>query len=205
MKLKNLIFLSMPLITLSFTHPLYHLVKFVYDGDTILLDTGEKVRYSGIDAPEIGHKGEKNEFMALASRDFNLHLVGKDRVRLEFDREKRDRHGRLLAYIFLEKGDMVNALMVRRGLARLMVKRPNIKYLSLLLHNQRLAMGERLGLWQKDPKKLEKYYLGNRKSYRFHRPGCPFGTKIGPHNLVRFRRRRDAFWEGFSPCKRCRP
>ncbi len=62
MKRKNLIiFLFIAIITLSFTHSPYGLVKFVFDGDTILLDTDEKVRYLGIDAPEIGYEGEKSE------------------------------------------------------------------------------------------------------------------------------------------------
>ncbi len=190
---------------LSLTYPAYDRVKFVYDGDTILLDRGRKVRYLGIDAPEIGHEGKEDEFMAIASRDFNLHLVGNTRVRLEFDRQKRDPHGRLLAYVFLENGDMVNALLVRRGFARVMVKRPNLKYFSLLLDDQRLAMAENLGIWSEDGVKMERYYLGSRKSYRFHRPGCAFASQIRPHNLVMFETRHQAFWEGFSPCKRCRP
>ena len=53
MKRKNLIiFLFIAIITLSSTHYPYGLVKFVFDGDTILLDTDEKVRYLGIDAPD---------------------------------------------------------------------------------------------------------------------------------------------------------
>ncbi|MBW1768814.1 MAG: hypothetical protein JRJ65_17420 [Deltaproteobacteria bacterium] len=52
MKRKNfIILLFIALICLSFTRPSYHLVKSVYDGDTILIETGEKVRYLGIDVP----------------------------------------------------------------------------------------------------------------------------------------------------------
>jgi len=205
MKRKNLIFLFMAFFGLSFTQSNRHLVKYVYDGDTVLMDTQEKLRYLGIDAPEMGSRGKKNEFMAIESRDFNLRLVGQSWVKLEFDREKKDRHGRLLGYVFLENGDMVNALLVRKGLASVLIKRPNLKYLDLLIHNQRLAMEEKLGIWRKAIIKPENYYLGSSKSFRFHRPGCPFSRKILSHNLVRFKRYRDAFWEGFSPCKRCGP
>jgi len=169
------------------------------------MDTGERVRYLGIDAPEIGHEGIKSEFKALSSRNYNIRLIGQRRIRLEFDQEKNDRHGRLLAYVFLETGEMVNALMVRRGLAHVMVKRPNLKYFDILRHDQRLAMEEKLGIWRKKSLTKETHYMGSRKSYRFHRPGCPFGSKIPSPNLVRFKNRRDAFWAGFSPCKRCRP
>ena len=206
MKDKNLIMLLfIALIPLSFTPLLYHCVTFVYDGDTVLMDTGERVRYLGIDAPEIGHEGKTSEFMALSSREYHIRLVGQRRIRLEFDQEKNDRYRRLLAYVFLENGEMVNALMVRRGLAHVMVNRPNLKYFDLLLRDQRLAMEEKLGIWRKKSLTQEKQYIGSRKSYRFHRPGCPFGRKIPSRNFVRLTNRHDAFWAGFSPCKSCRP
>jgi hypothetical protein len=153
----------------------------------------------------MGYQGKKSEFMAIAARDYNSRLVNKKRVRLEFDQEKRDHHGRLLAYVFLEGGEMVNALLLRRGFAHVMVNRPNLKYFSLLLNDQRMAMGEKLGIWSQATAKMERYYLGNGKSYRFHRPGCAFSAQIRAHNLVKFDSRRKAFWEGFSPCKRCSP
>ncbi len=206
MNRKNLLpFLFIALLGLSFGHPTNELVKSVYDGDTILLETGEKVRYLGIDAPEIGYEGKKSEFMAMASRAYNLNLVAKKRVTLEFDQEKRDRHGRLLAYVFLENGEMVNALMLRHGFARVMVERPNLKYFSRLLIDQRHAMGEKRGIWSQDTANAESFYPGSSKSYRFHRPGCAFAVQIRPSNLVRFQNRHKAFWKGFSPCKRCSP
>ena len=67
--------------------PLYS-IKFVYDGDTILTNTDQKVRYLGMDAPEIRYGVKKSEFMARAARDENICLVEKRRVILEFDRKK---------------------------------------------------------------------------------------------------------------------
>jgi len=55
MKRKNLIFLFMAFLGLSFTQSNRHLVKYVYDGDTVLMDIDEKLRYLGIDAPELGN------------------------------------------------------------------------------------------------------------------------------------------------------
>lgn len=90
--------------------------KAVYDGDTILLKNGMKVRYLGIDAPEMGYETEDPpERMAPEARDLNRLLVGNRRVRLEFDEIREDRYGRALAYVFLEGGEMVNALLVRKG------------------------------------------------------------------------------------------
>jgi len=100
--------------------PLYS-VKFVYDGDTILTNTDQKVRYLGIDAPEIGYGVKKSEFMALASRDENIRLVEKRRVLLEFDRKKTDQYGRLLAYVYLKNGEMVNTHLGKRPFGKVSV------------------------------------------------------------------------------------
>ena len=200
-----LMLLLVAAFTLSFAPAIYERVMSVYDGDTILLKSGKRVRYLGIDAPEIGHKGETNEFMALASKAFNISLVTEKRVKLEFDQEERDAYDRLLAYVYLENGGMINALMVKQGLAWVMARRPNLKHFSYLLNAQRSAMEEGLGIWSREELKSENRYIGSRGSYCFHRSECAFAQQIRPHNLVVFEKRRDAFWEGFSPCKRCRP
>lgn len=206
MKRKSLITaLIIVLFSLSFTTLPSFVVRYVYDGDTAVLSTGEEVRYLGIDAPEIGHGGEKSDFMAFESRSCNLYLVRNASVRLEFDEERKDRHGRLLAYVFLENGDMVNALLVRKGFACVLVKRPNMKYFSLLLECQRQAITEKIGIWNKPPEKKEPYYLASRDSYRFHRPTCPLGRRIAGRNLVRFETSDKAYWEGYSPCRECKP
>jgi len=194
--------LLIALLTLSAVKPY---VKQVYDGDTVALSTGEHVRYLGVDAPEIDHQGGKSDFMAHEARELNAKLVQGKQIRLEFDQERNDRHGRLLAYVFLENGDMVNALLVKNGLARVLPKPPNLKYFSLLLDSQRRAMAERVGIWQKEPEKPERYYIGNSDSYRFHRPSCPLGKTISGHHRVRFESGYKASWEGYSPCSQCKP
>jgi len=186
-------------------HASNHRVRYVFDGDTILLDTGKRVRYVGIDAPEIGREGKESEFMALKARAFNRQLVAQNKIRLEFDHERKDRHGRLLAYVFLESGEMVNGLLVRKGFAHVLCKKPNVKYQALFLRYQRLAMTEKLGIWTGKAPALEPYYVGNSGSKRFHRPTCPSGKKTRQDHRVIFNTRQDAFWEGYSPCKRCKP
>jgi micrococcal nuclease len=180
-------------------------VKQVYDGDTLSLSTGEQVRYVGVDAPEIDHQGGKSDFLAHEARQFNAKLVQGKQVRLEFDEERNDHHGRLLAYVFLENGDMVNELLVRKGFARVLPKPPNLKYFSLLLDAQRRAMAEKAGIWQKEPQRPERNYIGNSASYRFHRPSCPFGKAVAGRHRVLFESAHRASWEGYSPCRQCKP
>lgn len=206
MKRKSLIIIIFLVCqTFAYAQPSHHRVKYVYDGDTILIDSGERVRYVGIDAPEIGREGKETEFMALEARDVNRQLVAQSKIRLEFDEERKDRHGRVLAYVFLESGEMVNGLLIRKGLARVLCKKPNTKYQSLFVRYQRLAMTEKLGIWAENATTWEPYYVGNSGSKRFHRPNCPSGKKIHQERRVIFDTRHDAFWEGYSPCKRCKP
>lgn len=203
--LKITLIIILATVCLSFTAAGYHKVKFFYDGDTILLDNEKIVRYLGINSPEIGRKGAKSEFMAREARHANMQLVKGARVSLEFDKEEKDRYGRLLAYVFLKNGDMVNALLVRKGMAHVLLNKQGLKYKDLLLDCQRKAMNEKLGIWSRSFKVQEKFYLGNRVSYRFHRPDCPFAKEISHKNSVRFKSLYDAFREGYSPCKRCMP
>jgi len=183
----------------------YHKVKFVYDGDTVLLDNGEKVRFLGMNSPEMDHHGGQSEFKARTARRFTRERVTGTQVRLEHDAEKQDHYGRLLAYVFLKNGKMLNELLVREGLAHVMFNNKNLKYRELLLDSQRKAMKARRGIWSRSIEGTEKIYLGNRNSFRFHRPDCHSGRRISKKNRVKINTRRDAFWEGFSPCKQCCP
>lgn len=131
-------------------------VKRVIDGDTILLANGEKVRYIGIDTPEINHSTKGAEPFGLEAKEANEQLVEGKRVRLEFDVERRDRYGRLLAYVFLEDGTFVNGWLVEHGLARARAYPPNVRYQDLLERLEWQAQEKRLGLWAGAPSPFER-------------------------------------------------
>jgi len=202
---KILLVVIISCLCLSLAPVRYHKVKFVYDGDTILLEGGEKIRFLGIDAPEVDHEAGKSEFMALQAWEFSRRLLKGVQIRMEQDQEKKDRYGRLLAYLFLKNGKMVNELLVREGLAHVMFKNEGLKYRDMLLAGQRSAMKKKRGIWSRPHKETERGYLGNSNSFRFHRPDCPFGKKISKKYIIRFKTRHDAFWQGYSPCKQCKP
>lgn len=132
-------------------HDKMHLVEYVIDGDTIHLSGGENVRYIGIDTPEIREKkaGEwvyKPRPFAEEAKAFNKKLVEGRQVRLEFDVQKKDRYGRLLAYVYV--GDeMVNLDMVKEGYAMIYTYPPNVKYAEIFLAAQREARLSGKGLW----------------------------------------------------------
>ena len=122
----------------------------VVDGDTIyvqLADRVEKIRYIGVNTPEIHHPIKGEEPGGREAAAMNRRLVGGRHVRLEMDVRSRDRYGRLLAYVWL--GDtMVNAELVRRGYAQVMTVPPNVRYQDLFVKLQREARDAGRGLWR---------------------------------------------------------
>ena len=105
-------------------------VDRVIDGDTIRLSDGRKVHLLGVDAPELHHidkmarEASKYHVTAGAVRErgeksfqFLNGKIGKGKVRLAFDWVKRDDEGSLLAYVYLEDGTLLNAVILSEGLA----------------------------------------------------------------------------------------
>ena len=137
------------------------LVTRAVDGDTLVLENKERVRFIGIDTPEM-HESNKlfrdaqrsgqdvKTIQALGRRayEFTKNLVEGKRVSLEFDVEKHDKYGRLLAYVYLKDGTFVNAEIVKQGFASLMTIPPNVKYADLFKELYQEARETRSGLWQ---------------------------------------------------------
>jgi len=136
-------------------------VKRVVDGDTLQLESGERVRLIGIDTPEM-HESDKLYRDSQRTRqdirtikelgrhayEFTRKLVEGKRVRLEFDVEKRDKYKRMLAYVYLADGTFVNAKIIEEGYASLMTIPPNVKYADLFLKLYRQAREDKRGLWK---------------------------------------------------------
>lgn len=118
----------------------------VVDGDTIKIETGETVRYIGIDTPETVHPDKPVQCYGKEASDKNTTLVEGKIVELEKDISEKDKYGRLLRYIWL--GDMlVNETLVREGYAQSSSYPPDIKYQDRFLAAQKLAREEQKGLW----------------------------------------------------------
>jgi len=138
------------------------LVKRVVDGDTLLLENGERVRLIGIDTPELHvskklHRDAQNsgqdiktiQGMGKRAADFTRDLVEGKRVRLEFDVERHDKYGRLLAYVYLvDDGTFVNAKIIEEGYASLMTYPPNVKYADEFVKLYQQARENNKGLWK---------------------------------------------------------
>lgn len=205
--MKNIVLLIV--LALSFllpdtVHGKDYVVRKVINGDTVLLDTGETVKYLGIEAPKLNTKEGGAEFYAREAARYNKKLVFMKKVRLEFDHDKKDPQGRLLAYVFV-KNLFVNAELVKLGYAKASVKQPNIKYRETLTSLEEKAIKGDKGLWQETKKDTESYYVGNKRTYTLHRPSCKYVSKIPAKDKIIFRNRADALKIGYTPDKYCKP
>ena len=174
----------------------------VFDGDTIVLEDGTRVRYLGINTPEIAYKDARAEYFGDDAREANKRLVWRKKVRLEYDGEKKDRFGRVLAYVFLEDNTFVNQLLVEKGCAYVFYHPLNTRYWDRLLQAQKKAIDRDVGMWP-FVKSISGKFTGNRSSKRFHHPTCRYATRLHQKNKVSFSSLIHGFRTGFSPCKAC--
>lgn len=124
-------------------------VAHVYDGDTVQLEDGSRIRFIGINTPEHGRDGAPDEpFAAAATRELRDLLDAADRrIALRFGRERRDRYGRLLAHAYLPDGRSVDRLLLERGLALHVTVPPNTFHHDCYAAAERDARAARRGLW----------------------------------------------------------
>ena len=123
----------------------------VYDGDTVLalLPGGrkEKVRFLGIDTPELHHPDRPVEEYAKEARDYVKKNIYKKECIFEYnDTEPRDKYGRLLCYVYYE-GRLINAELIKKGLAYAYVMRPYSKSKELVML-ENVARKFNRGVWE---------------------------------------------------------
>jgi micrococcal nuclease len=122
-------------------------VLWAHDGDTLRLSDQRDVRLIGINAPEIGRDGEPDEPLATAARDRVGQLVRGRPVQLWYDKERFDRHGRTLAYVFLSDGRDLQEILLREGLAWFIAVAPNVAHRDQYRAAEAEARSGRHGIW----------------------------------------------------------
>jgi len=137
-----------------------YVVTEVHDGDTVSIRlrslfgialSVEKVRLTGIDAPEF-----KQEPWGRRAKKHLKKMISESGgvVYLEYDFDRRDRHGRLLAYLWDKKGRMLNEKMLEDGYAMLYTIPPNVKHVKRFTSAQERARQNKAGIWGKDGLKV---------------------------------------------------
>jgi len=147
-------------------------VKKVYDGDTFLASNSFKVRLIGVDTPESyeSNKLSRDSFISgikpaqiiklgKISHAFTKKMCEHKYVRIEFDSQKKDRYGRILAYVFLPDGKLLNEEILRSGYGLVYLKFPfKDEYRYRFIIAQEYAKSTGAGLWRETPglRELEK-------------------------------------------------
>jgi micrococcal nuclease len=125
----------------------FYKIKKIYDGDTILLSNGKKIRFLGINTPEVEGRNKSAQPGGKEAKQWLTEKLKKSRVRLGKDVEKKDKYGRLLAHVFTEDGEHINLELVKKGLASVSIYPPNLNYIDDLLIAQDQAEEGLLGIW----------------------------------------------------------
>ena len=136
-------------------------VTWVYDGDTLKIENIGTVRLVGIDTPE-SKASPRDRFytkrfpiskkrlrkIASQAKDYNIRNAKGKRVKLELDHTHRDKYDRLLAYVYLPDGKMLNRVLLKKGLATVF-RRYDFQYKKDFLKIEKKARKNRRGLWGK--------------------------------------------------------
>jgi micrococcal nuclease len=134
-------------------------VTWIYDGDTLKVDPHGKVRLIGIDTPErVNSKRDryliKKGISAARQREiyqkaktFNIEQVKGQQVTLTLDDPERDRYGRLLVYLHLPDGRMLNSVLLENGLA-VVYRRFSFHMKEDFLTAEAEAIKNKRGLWE---------------------------------------------------------
>lgn len=132
------------------------------DGDTIkasLDGRDESVRLIGVNTPELSHPGLniKEQPFGKEAAKYTTDMLLNKTVYLQFDVGQRDKYGRLLAYVWLQKPtsgreddvrkNMFNAQLLISGYAQVMTVPPNVQYQDIFVRLEQEARQSNKGFW----------------------------------------------------------
>ncbi|HEX19998.1 MAG TPA: hypothetical protein ENG78_04165 [Acidiferrobacteraceae bacterium] len=122
-------------------------VRYVIDGDSLVLQDGRQVRLIGINTPELGKRRRRAEPLAQQARKQVQQWVLRKEVWVTPGKEQFDRYGRLLAHVDLVKGDSLQIKLLRQGLASAIAYPPNISRQRRYHMAEKDARTARIGIW----------------------------------------------------------
>lgn len=136
--------------------PGYTRVTKVIDGDTIEIETGQKVRYIGIDTPEIRNRDPVKNCFGKEALAKNRELIEGKKVQLKKDVSETDRYGRLLRYVYILSDNQtisstlfINQYLLQEGYAYAATFPPDVAYADQFIKLEQNARMKQKGLWNK--------------------------------------------------------
>jgi len=160
---------SQPVITEVQPYRYLHSVAKVYDGDTIVLENGERVRLLGINTPEIESRLRQGEQGGQQAKLWLQKKLQQGQVYLEYDQQRRDKYKRLLAHCFLADDEHLNLTIVEQGLATVTIIPPNLRYSEELISAQTQAELAQRGIWSQaktKPRSVQQLSKANSKGWQ---------------------------------------
>ena len=147
------------------------------DGDTLVLDTGQRVRLAGVDTPEKGSKDTPPQYYAREAARFTCERTRKQRVKV------------------IPQG--MASFYAHKNLPSQLVRR--------LTAAQKDALDKRAGCWGfiLTRPQAQEPYIGNRNSKRFFSKACLRTANISKKNQIRFSDLEEAFRSGYAPARPC--
>jgi len=127
----------------------FYRVKKIFDGDTVLLEDGRRVRLLGINTPEVRHKNEDAQAGGDEAKLWLINKLQDRKVRLETDVQKTDKYKRTLAHLFTEDNEHINLRLVAAGLAAVSIYPPNLLHAEALIKAQDQVEQAGLGIWRR--------------------------------------------------------
>jgi len=127
-------------------------VSKVYDGDTLRLADGQKLRLIGINTPERGHDGMPDQpfYPEAKKRLEKIIHANQNKLKIILGTDKHDRYKRLLAHIFTPGGDNISAILLREGLGYSIAIPPNLNFLNCYKKAEYDAKKQQHGIWGHD-------------------------------------------------------
>ncbi|MFA5933112.1 MAG: thermonuclease family protein [Microgenomates group bacterium] len=127
----------------------------VVDGDTIVIESGEKIRYIGVDTPETVDPRRAVACFGKEASNENKKLVAGKTVTLTKDVSDKDQFGRLLRFVYLKQDDgnliFVNDYLIRNGFAKASTYPPDVKFAVQFVEAEKEARNSARGLWKMCP------------------------------------------------------
>ncbi|NOU20844.1 MAG: DUF4124 domain-containing protein [Methyloglobulus sp.] len=126
----------------------YYKVEKVYDGDTVKLEDGRKIRLLGINTPEVQHRNQAIEAGGEAAKRWLVDKLKNQKVRLVTDVKPIDKYKRTLAHLITENKEHINVALVEMGLAAVNIYPPNLLYADELVAAGNRAEQAKRGIWR---------------------------------------------------------
>jgi endonuclease YncB( thermonuclease family) len=145
-------------------------VAYIYDGDTVKLADGRKLRLIGINTPERGRDGKSDEPFYLAAKKQLQEIIHKsnNKIKIVFGKDKHDRYKRLLAHIFTIDNENITELLIKKGMGFTIAIPPNIQLLNCYQDAEADAQKNKRGIWNHQYSKTVKVTSLHKSARGFH-------------------------------------